>query len=224
MDGSWYPERRHLATVGFGRGLLRPRHGSLIWASSARRAGRACAIWRFDALTGRRPLSSLRLSGVLPLRLDERAFMASFQWLPPRSTRPRLSGIRYPIRKVEKERMSRACSRAGTRFRPAVAAKARARTSSGRTVRGRISQAAKAAQDPSRDVGPMKTRDLHPKVRAAWSESAVLPKGSRAKKNRFGLPACSGAAPALAAPLRCARRFGSTPRHTVFFARDRVKS
>ena len=56
-----------------------PRHGKQIWASRAWHAGKPGVIERCDALAGRRPLSSLRLSGVLPFRFDERAFSASFQ-------------------------------------------------------------------------------------------------------------------------------------------------
>ncbi len=152
--------------------VLSPRHGWLIWASSARRAGRTCAIWRCDALTGRRPLSSLRLSGVLPLRLDERALRVSFQWLPPRSTRPRFSGTCYPIRDVEKERASGACARAGTRFRPAIAAGSRARTSFARGVHWRISPG--AGQKIASVCLPVPAHRLRWRLRCASHAAAVL--------------------------------------------------
>ena len=85
-----------------------PRHGKRVWASGALRVGGAGAIGHGDALAGRRPLPSLRLSGVLPLRFDERAFAASFQWLPPRSTRVPSGGNPLPssLKKITRRRRS----------------------------------------------------------------------------------------------------------------------
>jgi len=85
-----------------------PRHGKRVWASGALRVGGAGAIGHGDAWAGRRPLPSLRLSGVLPLRFDERAFAASFQWLPPRSTRVPSGGNPLPssLKKITRRRRS----------------------------------------------------------------------------------------------------------------------